>query len=261
MFLGRPPLHAPALVGFCGLLLLGGCGRAAPRAPETPQAREAADYAAPPSVTSVRLQAGAPVLEGAAPPGVQVRLGAPAGAAMRVTADAQGRWRLRLPPADEARIFGLSARLGARQVQGQGYLVVTPGGPAALLRSGAAAVRLDARPSPSLGAVDFDRDGGAVISGLAPPQSLVFLRLDGRQTAEARTDPAGRYAIVLNQPLARGEHSLEVAGDNFTNAGAVEVSVAQPLAAGPMRSQFTRGGLRIDWLTPGGAVQSTVLLD
>jgi hypothetical protein len=109
--------------------------------------------------------------------------------------------------------------------------------------------------------VDFDRDGGAVISGLAPPQSLVFLRLDGRQVAEARSDVAGRYAILLNQPPARGPHGLEVAGDNFTVAGAVELAPAAPLAAGPMRSQFIRGGLRIDWLTPGGAVQSTVLLD
>jgi hypothetical protein len=34
-----------------------------------------------------------------------------------------------------------------------------------------------------------------------------------------------------------------------------------PLASGPMRSQLTEGGVRIDWLTPGGGLQSTLLLD
>jgi hypothetical protein len=159
------------------------------------------------------------------------------------------------------RIFGLSAKADRRLSQGQGYVLVTPQGPAALLRAGAGAIRLDARPTPSLSAIDFDREGGAVVSGLAPPQGLVFLRLDGRQIAEIRADAAGRYAIALNQPVPPGAHTVEVTGDSFTNTAQVDVAPAAPLASGPMRSQFTKAGLRIDWLTPGGGVQSTVLLD
>jgi hypothetical protein len=33
-----------------------------------------------------------------------------------------------------------------------------------------------------------------------------------------------------------------------------------PLAQGPVRSQLTDAGLRVDWMTPGGGVQSTILV-
>jgi hypothetical protein len=254
-------LKSATLLALCALVLVAGCGRRPARAPDAPRPGQAADYVTPPSVTQVRTSGGAVTLAGAAQPNAQVRLGSPTGGALVTAVDGGGHWSLRLPPAAEPRIFGLSVKAGGRQAQSQGYLLVTPQGPAALLRAGAAAIRLDPRHSPSLGAVDFDHEGGAVISGLAPAASLVFLRLDGRQIAEARTDAAGRYAIALSQPLARGAHALEVAGDAFASPGRVEVAPAAPLAAGPMRSQFTKGGLRIDWLTPGGGVQSTVLLD
>jgi hypothetical protein len=39
-----------------------------------------------------------------------------------------------------------------------------------------------------------------------------------------------------------------------------QVSRAAPLAQGPLRSQITHAGLRLDWLTPGGGVQSTILV-
>ena len=249
------------LLSLSALVLLGGCGKTPPAAPDASQARDQADYAAPPNVAAVRTAGDHQVVSGTAPPGVQVRLGAPQGGALFAKADAAGRWSLALPPSTEARIWGLSDKVGGRQAQAQGYLVVTPQGRAALLRAGAGALRLDPLRSPALGALDFDNEGGAVVSGFAPPDSLVFLRLDGRQIAEARADPAGRYAIALSQAIARGAHTLEVAGDTFSNTAQVEVASAKPLAAGPLRSQLSKGGLRVDWLTPGGGVQSTVLLD
>jgi hypothetical protein len=192
---------------------------------------------------------------------LQVRLGTPGGQAVFAVADAQGRWRIRLPPSGETRIFGLSEKVQGRQVQAEGYLAVGSQGRAALLRAGAGAVRLDPQKPPALGALDFDRDGAAVVSGSAPPGSAVFVRLDGRQVIEARSDATGRYAIALPQPIPAGGHTIEVAGDGFSDAAAVEVSPPAPLVAGPLRSQFTKGGLRVDWMTPGGGVQSTLLLD
>jgi len=255
------PKSVTLVLAVSGLIALGGCGRRRAAAPDAPQAANVADFLTPPAVSSVRTGPAGQRVSGTAAAGAPVRLASPAGQAVFARADAQGRWSLVLPPAPEARIFGLSETVGGRQAQGQGYLLVAPQGRAALLRAGAGALRLDPRPSPALGAVDFDHEGGAVISGFAPPDSLVFLRLDGRQIAEARVDAAGRYSMALAQPIARGVHGLEVSGDSFTNAGQVEVTPAQPLAAGPLRSQLSRGGLRIDWLTPGGGVQSTVLLD
>ncbi|HEX3699182.1 MAG TPA: hypothetical protein VHV27_00765 [Phenylobacterium sp.] len=250
------------LMALAALAALGGCERRPDRSrAAAPAALEQASYAAPPSVSLVRLEGGGVRLSGQAPPGAQVRLGTPEGAAATAQADAAGRWSLGLPPAAQTRIFGLSANVAGRQVQGQGYVVLTAKGPAAQLRAGAGALRLDPRPTPSLGALDFDRAGAAIVSGRAPAGSVVFLSLDGRQVDESRADAAGAYAIALSRPIARGAHTLQASGDGFANTAMVELAPASPLAAGPMRSQLSKGGVRIDWMTPGGGLQSTILLD
>lgn len=250
------------LLGLVAAGLLAGCGKPPTRPPERPEARGAeADYTAPPTVTEVRRSGDRVTVSGTAPAGLQVRLGAPGGGAVFATADGGGRWRLVLPAAPEARIFGLSEKVQGRPVQAQGYVVIGPDGRAALLRAGAGAVRLDPQKPAALGALDYDADGAAVVSGSAAPGALVMVRLDGRQAAEGRSDAAGRYAISLPQPITSGAHALEAVGEGFSDSAAVEVSPAAPLVAGPMRSQFSKGGLRVDWMTPGGGAQTTLLLD
>ena len=251
-----------SIMGLAALAALAGCGRR-PAPPPEPAAKApaAAEFAASPEVLAVRRAAGGVVMvEGAAAPGALVRLGTPGGAAVSAPAGGDGRFRLALPASSEPRIFGLSARTPGRVVQAQGYVLIGPAGKAALLRSGAGALRLDKAAGPRLGAVDFDREGAAIVSGEAPAQAWISLKLDDRQAAEARADSRGRYAISLTR-LPAGAHSLEVVGDGFSRAARVEVTPAPPLVAGPLHSQFTQGGLRVDWLTPGGGVQSTVLLD
>jgi hypothetical protein len=98
-----------------------------------------------------------------------------------------------------------------------------------------------------------------VISGAAPARAWLSVRLDGRQAAEGRADAEGRYAIALNR-LTPGTHAIAIVGDGFSDTAEVAVASAPPLVAGPMHSQFTKGGLRVDWLTPGGGTQSTILL-
>jgi hypothetical protein len=254
------PKSAP-LAALLAAAVLAGCSRSPP-APAEPEAasRPQTAYLAPPEVLSITRQAGGFVVEGLAPAGAKVRLATPSGAQAVATADPGGRWRLVLPPAPEGRILGLSEQVDGRRVQAQGYVVVTPQGPAAQLRAGSAALRLDPLAPPALGALDFDNSGAAVVSGLAPADSLVFLKLDNRQMGEGRTDAAGRYAIAISQAVPRGEHVLEVSGDNFVNRARVAIAPAQPLGSSPMRLQLTGGGPRIDWLTPGGGLQSTILL-
>jgi hypothetical protein len=250
----------PVLATFAACAALAACGREPPPQPDRPQAAASEAYDAPPQVTAVRLSGRSPRVEGTAEPGAQVRLATPAGAGQLVAADAGGRWRLDLAPSGTARIFGLSALAHGRRVQSQGYVLIGPQGAAALLRAGAGAQRLDPARGPRVGAFDFDREGGAVVSGAAPPRAWLSLRLDGRQAAEGRAEADGRYAIALSR-LTPGLHTLQVVGDGFTDAAQVSVTPAAPLVAGPMRSQFTRSGLRVDWLTPGGGEQSTILLN
>jgi hypothetical protein len=239
---------------------LGGCSRKPPPKPDEPQKAAAEAYDVSPTVTSIRTVGRDNLLLGAGEPGAQVRLATPAGQAWTTAADGQGHWRISLPASGQARIFGLSELARGRRVQAQGYVLIGPQGQAALLRAGAGALRLDPASAPRVGAFDVDREGGAVVSGGAPPHAWLSLRLDGRQAAEGRADAEGRYDIALNQ-LTPGVHRLEIVGDGFTDAAQVTVSPAAPLVTGPMRSQLTSGGLRVDWLTPGGGEQSTILLN
>ncbi|HEY0436359.1 MAG TPA: Ig-like domain-containing protein, partial [Phenylobacterium sp.] len=221
-------------------------------------------YLAPPQPDAVRTDANGVVLSGRGPAGAQVRLARPTGEAIFATADGGGRWTIQLGPAAEPRIFGLSATVGGRQTQAQGYLLVTPRGQAALLRAGAGALRVDATPGSGLRAIDFDVGGGLEITTAARPRAAVIVRLDGRQVAQGRADDEGRYAVSLppagQPPIRPGTHVAQASGDGFTDTAAFVVSRPQPLAAGPLSSQLTPAGLRVDWMTPGGGVQSTILV-
>jgi hypothetical protein len=237
------------------LVLLSACGRGSGGGGPAGEAgrEEEAGYLAPP--LAVRFAGGE--LSGSGAPGARVRLASPDGAAQFADVAADGNWRLRPRTAGEPRIYGLSMNAGGRQVQSPGYVLIAPGGAAALLRAGGGSMRLDPQ-TPGMGTVDFDRGGGAVVSGVAPAEAVVVVRLDGRQVAEGRASAAGRFSIAL-PPLGERTHRLQVFGDGFQDEVTAATRPAAPLVDGPLRSQFTAGGLRADWLTPGGGVQSTLL--
>ena len=254
---------AALIAGAAAALALGACSaKPSATAQHADAAGSEAAYLAPPSVDSVRVAAGSVVLAGAAPPGSRVRIATPAGQASFATVDAGGRWTMALLPAADARLFGLSAAAGTRVTQAQGYLLVTPGGQAALLRAGAGALRIDRPRQPGLRAIDFDRGGGLMVSASVAPGATVILRVDGHDAAEGRANADGDYEASLGYPvpIRPGAHPVQVSGDGFADQVVVRNTPAQPLAAGPLRSQLTSAGLRIDWMTPGGGVQSTLLV-
>jgi hypothetical protein len=250
-----------ALLTAAAVLGLAACGKTPAGAPAAASQEPQAAYVAPPSVLSVTTSASGAALTGSAPPNAKVRLATPGGEARFVQAGAAGAWSLVLPPSSEVRIFGLSAAAGGRQVQAQGYVLVSPDGRAGLLRAGAGALRLDRRPPTAIGAIDFDREGSTVVSGTAPAQAYLSVEVDGAQAAQGRADAQGRFSIALQAPLRAGRHQVNVVGDGLSETARFEASPAAPLAPGPIHSQVTPDGLRVDWPTPGGGIQSTVLVN
>ncbi len=225
-----------------------------------PPSAEAA-FADPPRVSQAAVAPGGIPLGGTAMAGAEVQLESPAGLSLVVTADDEGRWELQLPGASAPRLFALTESIDGRTIQAQGYVLVEPGGKAAMLRAGGGAIRLDPMIAPAIGAFDFDREGGAVITGLVPAGEPLVLRLDGRQAAEGQADATGHFEIPLSSPVAPGTHRLEVMSDAFTISAVVELSPSTPLQDSPFRTIAVDGGLRVDWMTPGGGVQSTFLSD
>ncbi len=218
-----------------------------------------AAYLRPPMLTSIAAAPdGALVLHGAAEPDSRVRLGAPTGEALFAQADARGVWTLSLPQTPTVRLYGLSMALADRTVQAEGYLAILPGGRAVRLRAGAGAIPLTA-PAGRLRilAVDYDRDGGAVVSGQASPSANLVLRIDGVD-AQGKADAQGRFSIAATQPLSVQAHQILVAGDGEDRL-TMAAERAAPLIDTPVRASRAGEGWRIDWLTPGGGVQTTVI--
>ena len=250
----------------CGAFsLLAGCGGPVSPVPGARPAAEEGGYLAPPAPDAVRLAGAGVSLSGSAAAGAKVRLATPQGQAMFADADGHGRWTIDLGADAAPRIFGLSATARGHQTQAEGYVLVTPSGQAALLRAGAGARRIDELRGTGLRAIDFDRGGGVEVSARVPAGATVILRLDGRQVAQGRADAAGRYDAGLpttgsTLPVRPGFHQVQVFGDGFSDTVGFQLSPAQPLAQGPLRSQLTSAGLRVDWMTPGGGVQSTILI-
>lgn len=257
----RFPFLIAGLSAAC--LALAACGprqAAAPAASPEPAGQGDVGYQAAPMVRSVQTSGGTLRLEGSAPANSRVRLATPQGQAVFADAGDKGAWSLSLPVSAQARIFGLSASVGDRTVQSEGYLLLTPEGEAVLLRAGAGALRVGRGGRNGLDAVDFDREGGAVISGRAPAGAALSIHVDGRKMGEGRADAKGRYSIALTQQPLSGRRQIDVFGDATENAVVIDVTPAAPLSAGPFRTTTVDGGLRIDWMTPGGGAQSTVLV-
>lgn len=264
--MSRPPvflaLLLPLVVAACGPSERDARWRgAAPKAPADPAAE--AGYLKPPTLTTSQAQpGGAVLLTGEAAPGATVRLGSPTGEALSATADAGGKWTARLAPSPDVRLFGLSMSPEKdRQVQSQGYLAVLPDGRAAQLRAGASAyVYGPGSDAPRLMSVDFDRDGAAAVSGSARAGSGLSLRIDRTARGVGKADSQGRFHLAVERPLNAGALTFEIAGDSGEQSLTIPVSAAADLAA-PYRADRIGDAWRIDWMTPGGGLQSTLILD
>jgi len=255
------------VVSLAGVVLAfaaAGCGRDSVfRNPVNAQAAEGkaeAAYLAPPGVTAAQRVAGKSItLMGQADAGARVRLGAPTGDALFAVADAKGTWSIDLPDSGEVQLYGLSMIVAGRTVQSEGYVAVLPGGQVVRLRAGAGAVSLAGGGGRlRILAVDYDRDGGALISGRASPGANLVLRVDGLE-AQGQADAQGRYSIAASQPLSAQSHQILVGGDGEATA-TIDAAKALPLDAAPMRALRMALGWRIDWVTPGGGVQTSLLL-
>lgn len=224
-----------------------------------------ADYLAPPQPRAVEVTGGRTVLIGAARPGARVTVRAPGAPSVAgATADSSGAFRVDLP-AGGARLFAMAMQVAGqagepRSVEAEGYLFVAPGR-AALLRAGAGSVVLSPPgPRMRITALDHDGAGGAVIAGFAPPGARLNAQVDGVSRAQSVTNREGRFNIAL-APLAAGQHQLAVAGAGQSASVSVLISPAAPLTQPPFRAERGSGGWRVDWMTPAGGLQTSLLLD
>lgn len=254
---------SPIVAGGLAVALLAACGPSAPQPTDAPEKVDSAEagYVVPPSVEAVQRSGRGITLSGLGASEADIRLRSPSGEIVSGRTNKDGRWSLTVANAPGVRLFGLSTSREGRTVQAEGYVMVAEGGEVALLRAGAGAKRLAASASaPRILTIDVDQEGGAVVSGVAAPGAGLNVRVDRVTRGGGRTDDEGRFFISLTDSLAPGPHDIQVAGDGGETAVSIVTSPPQPLVTGPVRSERTPQGWRVDWMTPGGGVQTTLLI-
>ena len=251
------------LLGLAAALgLLCGCGEEPAAAVNTaPPDQAADDYRPAPELLGGGSAAGGGLaLYGSAAPGAAVRLAAPNGAQQFATADAKGVWRLTLPPAAAPRLLGLSMSDNGQVVQAVGYLFITPDGSVARLRTGGGtqAARRGGAGLAAL-ALDYDNQRAATLSGVASAHETVAVRVDGVERSQASADSAGRFVLPL-QPLTPGPHTFDLMGATQQVHFSATLDAPAALAQAPYAATPSGQGWRIDWRTPGGGEQTTLIL-
>ena len=260
-----------AVLAAC--VLAAACSRApshaaAARAPAPASAlasepEPATSYLAPPQLVKADRHGGGVLLSGTATPGAGLRLASPDGRAISAQVDGQGAWRILAAVGTTPRLYSLSEQIAGRLVRATGYIAVLPApGPAAAMLHPAAPASLPSDdPARGLTAVDFDASGQAMASGRTVADETIRLVLDGGEAGEDRADSTGVFSAALSQALKPGTHVLVMMGDRPGSSETFTMARAARVATPPFDAVRLDGAWRIDWLTPGGGVQSTVLFD
>ncbi len=255
---GKTTLLALAAAG-----LLCGCGgkeqsavNAAGVAPEPTE-----DYRpAPELLGGARAAGGGLQLFGSAIPGAAVRLASPSGAQQFATADAKGVWQFTVAPSDQPRLLGLSMSDKGQVVQAVGYLFIAPDGAVARLRTGGGTQAASpGNAALAALALDYDNQRAATLSGVAAPRETVIVRVDGVERSQASANSTGRFVLPL-QPLTAGSHEFDLMGASQQVHFTATVDAPAALAQAPYIAVRLGGGWRIDWRTPGGGEQTTLIL-
>ncbi|MFM8820212.1 MAG: hypothetical protein ACKOD3_06645 [Phenylobacterium sp.] len=247
------------LVSVFVTLAAAGCSPQPPPRDAVSGRQDEAAYLSPPAVDLVSSPAGSLELTGRATPGARVQLARPGGGGLSTQADPGGRWRIRAHSSAAPLIFGLSQTSQGRTIQADGYVFHSPVVGGWVLRAGAASRPLGGAPPQAL-VVDSDRSGGTVVSGQGPRDTLLVAQIDGRRAGEGGTGPSGRYEIRLKGPVPMGESRLRIFGAGLNRETVLRLSPPKAPVDGPFRVLPQAAGLRVDWITPGGGLQSTQIL-
>jgi hypothetical protein len=219
-------------------------------------------HAAPQVVAVTRAADGAVSLSGRALPSSPVRMVSTLGTPIETRADGSGGWTASLGPALTPALFRLTEEAGGQAVEAEGFIAVLPGAPTvALLRAGfGAEVIQGAQKEPvRILAVDYDVAGAAVVSGRTRAASPVRVLVDGQPSIEGAAGPDGRFSLALPKPLPPGRHQLQALTPQAMAEAVVAMTPPLPPRNAPFQAQSSPSGWRVDWITPGGGVQTTLL--
>jgi len=255
---------ATATAAVC-VLALAGCNRGDQTLASAPASSDGqAGYAAPPLIQSAQRIGDQVVISGTADAGGRLRLQAPEGDAFGGTTGADGTWAMPAPTDGRPRLYAVGEDLGGSILRADAVVAALPSGrPAALLRAGVGSLVLGPLgTAPQIEAVDYDAGGWAFVSVHGRPDEPLKLLVDGRPVADIKANSRGHFDQALKPAdLSAGVHQLQLLSSSGAGEAQITVSPAPDLGGRPYLARRQGAAWRIDWKTPGGGVQTSVIPD
>jgi hypothetical protein len=232
-----------------------------PKVTEATSALEAAGYWRAPEITGVD-QAGSNmfVVTGQTIANARVRFSYSGQRAVGVTSDSRGRFRAELPSGPNGGLFDLSTEDSGRSMHADGRLFIPAGAPekAVLMRPGASSRPLFNDFS-AVAVIDYDRAGALAIAGRVAPTTAIEVILNGEIRARTISDDRGFYTATtqIDPPQANEtENTLSVmAGGKET----IRNFRDSRITGNEDRIARFEDGWRVDWVLPGGGMQTTLV--
>ncbi len=249
-----------ALIAPC-LLLLAACQPNRPKAANDEEsALREAGYARAPVITGVNQSDPSTfVVTGLASGDGRVRVVYQGTHAVGVTADSKGRFRAELPATAQGGIYDLSMDDNGRPMHADGRLFIPQGHPekAVLLRSGSPSQPL-LNPNTVAAVIDIGGNGGAAISGRTAPNSDVKLMEGGDLRGQTRSDAQGNYSLTTRiLPPTETPETWSFTLQAGTATVNENIPVVLPNAAVGDQVTPIGSGWRVDWVLPGGGMQTS----
>lgn len=242
-------------------LALAACQPSRPKtADDEESALREAGYARAPVITGVNQSDPSTfVVTGLATQNGRVRVVYQSSHSVGVTADSKGRFRADVPAAAPGGIYDLSMDDNGRSMHADGRLFVPQGHPekAVLLRSGTPSQSL-LNANTVVAVIDIGGNGGAAVTGRVAPNSDVKIFEGTDLRGQARSDAQGNYSIttrILPPTETPATWSFTVQTGNASLNENVVVSL--PNSAARDQISAVDDGWRVDWVLPGGGMQSS----
>ncbi len=253
---------------------------------ERPEAPPATPSLVTPTFDVVRVdREGNAVIAGRASPGSEVTVQAGEDIVGTVTADGRGEWVL-VPemPLESGSRISLHARdeegeaakseevvmvaiperdgTGSGSASGEGaaefrqvVAVAVPReafGVSRMLQGPTVSPRVPSSDDLRLITVDYDERGRSVLAGAAPPESEVWVEIDGRVVGATIADETGYWELTPATDIAVGRHVLSVR--SIDDAGRTVASTALPFIRADVAGASLRPGELLVTVQPGNSL-------
>ncbi|MGA9657597.1 MAG: hypothetical protein WBQ60_00650 [Asticcacaulis sp.] len=249
-----------ALIGLAMAGGLSGCDEK-PKAAPSGSAMLAAGYSFAPEITGVEMGGSDMfIVTGKTVANARVRFSYDQKRSIGVTSDSRGHFRAELPVGKNGGLYDVGSEDEGRLIYAEGRLYIPPGHPekAVLLRAGSPSLPLF-NDKTVVAVLDYDSAGAVAITGRTQPNTAVEVTLND-DIWRVSSDAQGLYSATMQIPPPSAQDNINnLTVDTGGTHTVRNFKDSMPKVKGADNITRFEEGWRIDWVLPGGGMQTTLV--